>query len=130
MRGTGTDAHDVLPREARFIAERPEDAVFLVEQIQRRVELGNVPVVHDEHAVVIHYAMCQLFADGTDWYVDIPMVFSRCAMQRSVDDANSVWMVRCSFASVSTSTLLVASSCKTLINYPPLILRSLGVPRQ
>ena len=32
-------------------------------------------------------------------------------MHSRVADANSVWIVRCTFASVSTSTLLVASSC-------------------
>ena len=38
------------------------------------------------------------------------MVLSLWAMHNKVDDANSVCIVLCSFASVSTSTLLVASS--------------------
>ena len=41
------------------------------------------------------------------------MVLSRWAMQRRVEDENSAWIVRCTLASVSTSTLLVASSCTT-----------------
>ena len=41
------------------------------------------------------------------------MVFSRCAMQSSVDEENSDWIVRWTLESVSTSTLLVASSCTT-----------------
>lgn len=39
------------------------------------------------------------------------MVASRCAMQSKVDSVNSFWMARCMVASVSTSTLEVASSC-------------------
>lgn len=40
------------------------------------------------------------------------MVFKRWAIHSSVDWANSTWIVFWSFASVSTSTLLVASSCQ------------------
>ena len=40
----------------------------------------------------------------------IPMVLSLWAMHNKADDGNSVWIVRCIFASVSTSTLLVTSS--------------------
>ena len=43
------------------------------------------------------------------------MVFSRWAIHRRVEEANSAWMVRWTFASVSTSTLLVASSCDSEI---------------
>jgi len=43
---------------------------------------------------------------------DALIVFSRCAMTRSVELTSSWRMVDCSFASVSTSTLLVASSWK------------------
>ena len=37
-------------------------------------------------------------------------MFKRCAMHSRVDEENSDWIVRCTLASVSTSTLLVASS--------------------
>lgn len=40
----------------------------------------------------------------------VPMVFNRCAMQINVEFANWVWMVFWTLKSVSTSTLLVASS--------------------
>ena len=48
---------------------------------------------------------------GKEGYGDAPMVLRRWAMQRRVEDENSVWIVRWTLASVSTSTLLVASSC-------------------
>ena len=41
---------------------------------------------------------------------DSPIVFNLCAIQIKVDDANSDLMVRCTLASVSASTELVASS--------------------
>ena len=50
---------------------------------------------------------------GKEGYGDAPMVLRRWAMQRRVEDENSAWIVRCTLASVSTSTLLVASSCTT-----------------
>ena len=40
----------------------------------------------------------------------VPMVFKRCAIQINVESANWVWMVFWTLKSVSTSTLLVASS--------------------
>lgn len=46
-----------------------------------------------------------------------PTVLRRCAMHRRVRSINSVLMVRWIFASVSTSTLLVASS-STMIRLP------------
>ena len=48
------DLEDVLPRQVRLVAQRAEDGVFLVEQVERRIELDDFAVIHDEDAIVVH----------------------------------------------------------------------------
>ena len=51
---SGSDLDNVFLREIRFVAERAENGIFFLEQVQRSVELGDLARVHDEDAIIVH----------------------------------------------------------------------------
>ena len=50
----GADAFNVMSCQAGFVAQGPEDGIFLVKEVERSVELSDPPGVHNQDAVVIH----------------------------------------------------------------------------
>ena len=48
------DAFNVMSCQAGFVAQGPEDGIFLVKKVERSVELSDPPGVHNQDAVVIH----------------------------------------------------------------------------
>ena len=66
--------------------------------------------IYDEYPIIVCYTPRINYREGGTLVAYLPTVLSLCAIQSSVEEANSVWIVFWSLASVSTSTLLVASS--------------------
>ena len=49
----GAYAHDVVSRQRRFVTQRAEDRLFVVEKIERGVEFSNLSIAHDQYSIIV-----------------------------------------------------------------------------